>query len=176
MSTALLILAFLSILNFVYGAILVPSLRLRLRYRLFALRDDLRTWAIEQPKGSDIDSFKYLQSGINNGLSILSILDASVLAEADEAVKKDENLRRRAEKRREVLDSCDNKEFQRIRNELSKTVMHAFMVNSGTWFFYLVPIVFVIVCIGRISKAVASLFYIPEGEFSKAIPSLPATA
>ncbi|MGH8330614.1 MAG: hypothetical protein ACRER3_22985, partial [Pseudomonas fluorescens] len=65
MTYAVLSFMFLAFVHFVFESILAPSFRLKLRFEIFALRDELRLLKIECESSLHDKHFEYLQSSLN---------------------------------------------------------------------------------------------------------------
>ena len=67
MDTFIILLVFTSIGIFIYQKIVLPSIRVYLRFELFKLRDRLR-WIIYDNKNKELHALYYLEDSINNAL------------------------------------------------------------------------------------------------------------
>ena len=72
MTTTILVLLALAVFHFVYESILAPSLRLSLRFRLFALRDEARQLKIECVDSLNDAHCVFLQASINRDFKRIS--------------------------------------------------------------------------------------------------------
>lgn len=171
MATLILILIAISVAIFIYESIILPSIRLKIRYKLFALRDELRILKMETEDFEDLP-FKYAQESMNMALAYLRHFDIASFIEADRFFKQNPAVYKRATKRCEVLASCKIEEFQEIRRQYIDTLVLASAANSfGLLVLFLVTIVPVII-IFKWFKAIKSkaieiaseVFSIPGGE------------
>lgn len=165
MSGLFLLFCLLALLHFVYERLLLPSIRLRLRFRLFAIRDALRWLKINDEV--DQDSFVFLESAINNVIRTLHHFDAATIYASNQRLANDEGLRRRVARRIQVQENCANAEFQRLRETLLSTATSAVLANNGTWFFYLVPILLFVICCNQIRQRIKAFLSVPEAELEK---------
>ncbi len=140
MSYAILAFLFLALCHFVYESIIAPSLRLKLRFELFKLRDDLRT--LKNEYGSDLDDrhFHYLQDSLNVLIRFLPRFEIGNLALAASQINNDPQLKKRMEARAKILDDCQIAQATNIRNKSIEIAARAVRVNGGAWGFYVVPI------------------------------------
>ena len=179
MATLIVIICVLALLHFVYDGIVAPSLRLRLRFRLFALRDRLRDVKfVEGDRVSD-EVFLCLQNGINGATRLLSIFDVSTMVQASREIERDKEVAQRLAKREELLRWCPVEEVAEIRRQVGTTMFYALCVNSGAWFLFVAPIGVIVVCIKSLLQwvkslfltRVKSLFLISEEEVVKMFPN-----
>ena len=125
--------------HFVYESILAPSMRLKLRFELFVLRDRVRKLKIENYESFKDKHFYYLQDSLNNLIALLARFDCATLARIEAEMKRHPEMRRRAEERSRTLDDCDLEEAREIRCESLKLASKALAVNSGGWLVYILP-------------------------------------
>src|SRR5687767_577256 len=99
MAYLLAVLVLLSIIHFVYESIIAPSLRLSLRYKLFALRDEIRELKMAYGNLFADRHFHYMQDSLNALLSVLDRFDLAALIAVGRELKQDPELRKRVEMR-----------------------------------------------------------------------------
>jgi hypothetical protein len=157
--------------HWIYEGIILPSLRLSLRYRLFALRDRLREVKLKNKEAVSDDVFRYLQGTINNGIVLLPFTDFRVLGAA-EAIEKDETLRNRIQKREAAITECQLSEIKEIVEEIGDIWWTAFISNTAAFAAYVVPLIFILHFWTQISGSIKKLVLVPEKEIEKAIPGL----
>jgi hypothetical protein len=75
MTILLSVMMLLTLAHFIYESIVAPSLRLKIRYDLFALRDELRFLKIKRGSSLDDKHYVYLQDSINTMISHLARYD-----------------------------------------------------------------------------------------------------
>jgi len=179
MGTLLLTCFGLVILTFIYCGIISPTIRLRLRYRLFELRDRLRGIMQTRPDGVSQEQIDLLHSGINNAIKALPSIDFSTYYYMNKRLDGDESLRREIDKRISLLNSCNSKDFQELRKETIDALEGAFITNVAMWFLLLVPIALSILCLGKLKEITLKLkeitlrvFCIPDAELDQVMPAL----
>src|SRR5262245_37669523 len=131
---------FLSVLHFVYEMIVAPSLRMAARYRLFALRDELRT--LKASGALEEQHFRYLQDSLNALIRALDAFNLSLLIRWEHLLRRDTAFRARVEERLKVLDECSNTAALRIRAESVRIALEGFVINCGGGLLYLAPVLF----------------------------------
>jgi len=149
MATILIIVLALAVLHFMYESLLLPSIRTKLRFRLFGIRDDLRMLMAESGNDLDTKLFHYMQDSINTAVAFLQYIDLKALLQARRIFREDPELCERASKREAMIDACSLEAFQVIKRERSKLFGYALLANSAGFFVYAVPfvIVFLLLCV-----------------------------
>ena len=164
----------LAVLHFVYQAILLPSIRLSLRFRLFALRDRLRALLARDQEA--LEAFRIQHAAINNSIRMLSKVDFAFIWRVESQLRLDKAMRARIEKRIKIVEEFEEEEFQAILKATNRTFRAAVLANAGAWFFYIVPIALVFLCLKKLKIAVKGALSVPEGELSKVIEMEPVIA
>lgn len=156
--------------HFIYEGIIAPSLRFNLRFKLFGLRDDLRR--LKVGKGGELSDevFNVMQGVINNTITLLHRTNLDLIVRAEIDLEEDAALRKRVQKRRELLDACPLEEVQRIRKEAGTAMYRAVLINSGGWFVYIVPVFVLIGCASRVQSFVKASLTMPEYEVDRLTP------
>lgn len=170
----LILFIFFTILHFLYEGIIAPSIRLKLKYDLFAIRDGLR--ALRESRASEFkdEIYIHLQSSINNLIKFLPVIDILSIAKAEQKFNEDETLRQEVMRVTRMLEDCKFPEVQEIRTKIRRIFALAILVNNGMLMFYSFPIVFLSVSakafLKRIVSAIQELLYMPEQEFGRLMP------
>ncbi|UCE59291.1 MAG: hypothetical protein JSU63_17840 [Phycisphaerales bacterium] len=155
MITAILILVLivLALWHFVCDGIMAPSLRLRVRYKLFAIRDSLRAL---QSRDSEIGSgvFRMLHENINTAIELVPALSVSLIVKAEQRFREDPELREWVDARVKILDSCPIEEVHVIRDRMNTLVRDALFINAAGWLIWLVPIAGIFHLVRSIPKVV----------------------
>jgi hypothetical protein len=168
MAILLFILIMLSVVIFIYESIILPSIRLRIRYSLFELRDKLRFLKVEKKDVLDDTAFKYLQDFLNTLLAFLHRYDVMAMFAAARFFNENPTLYKRVIKRQELLDGCSVEEFQQIRRECVNVAIGIMAANSFGLLMVLAPIVAIFKGFKYIKDKTkditTKLFSVPEGE------------
>jgi hypothetical protein len=167
MSTLIFILCFLAIFHFVYEGILAPSFRLKLRFELFELRDEVRQIKIEHKDKLNDVHFDYLQDSVNTLISILYKFDFATLALAESVSRSDPEFKKRAEERSRLLDDCQLDQARNIRKKSLKIAAKALLVNSGASTLYLFPIAMGLAGYSALKKRIKMFASLSEPDFKK---------
>lgn len=176
MTLFLMVLFILAILHFAYEGIILPSIRLKLRYNLFALRDELRLLKLSNKKLDD-NTFRYIQGAINVSIYLLDSINFGLLLTANRIIARNDEIQKRIKKRNDLIEKCQVEEIKQIRRKTYRILRSTLLANSGGWYFYVMPIVVVMVSLGQIKKFVKEIILVPESEIIKiALPYKSATA
>ena len=158
---------FLAFVHFVYESILAPSFRLKKKFELFRLRDELRQAKIDLGSELDDKHFHHLQNSINSLIRHLPVFDLATLVKAKIDMESDKELRTRVEAHSRVLDDCRVESVKSIRRNSLRAARAAFVVNMGIWVIYIFPIALFIAFFSGIKNVVKSLLSMSEPDFQK---------
>lgn len=160
----------LAIWHWVYEAILVPSFRLELRFKLFKLRDEVRALKISHGENLDDRHFHYLQDGINNAIRLLPRLDVALFIALSYRLEHDKEFKARVDDRAKILKDCRIPEAVKIRKSTSNVVQHILGANSSGWIPYLIPIALSVAFYKRTKKLAVSLAALSEADIQAVAP------
>lgn len=161
----------LSVMHIVYENVMLPTVRLNYKYKLFALRDRLRWSQYNNTDDSLSDVFNYLQGATNNMILLLPNIDGYLLFKTREVFKKDPSLRDKVNKIISTFDHCNSDEVQSIRNSISNIFESMLLFNSGGMFFYVLPIFFIIAFLEKFKSWLSQTMFVPEEEISRIAPA-----
>ncbi len=161
MSYLFLALLLLALIHFVYESIVAPTFRIQLRHQLFELSEELKLLKQKHQKKEREKIFHYLHDAINNLSNTINRFEVVEVAQVIAKVEKDKELRERLEARVKALDACDVPEIKALWKKIAERAIKIVKVNSGGWFFYLVPIVLFIICLQKLHEAAKALVSLP---------------
>jgi len=184
-ATTLFVLMLLAGVHFVYEAIVLPNLRLELRYNVFALRDRLRRAKAEHSKEVSDEVFHLLQTSMNNTINILPYINLIFFASAVHSFSRNQGIRERAKKRLRLVEECSVDEIKAVSEELNKTALRTLAMNSLLVFVFLSPIILAALLIavvvqqfnrakGWCKTSISQLTSASERELSVFVPSFEA--
>lgn len=150
LSWLVFVLFLLSVAHFLLENILAPSARMRLRYRIFDLRDQLRE-ECESHSGRETE---ILQQQINVALDAMSELTISGVYEAKRFFRDNPADQQLAVERVQLVENSASQEVVRISMELQKQMRSVFLVNSAGWGVYLIPIVLAAMAISKVNRVI----------------------
>jgi len=174
MALLLSIMMFLAIWHFAYESILMPTIRLGLRYRFFKVRDKLRMLKIQKKNEITEDLFNHLDNFINSSINYLPYLNYSLIIQAKEEFKSNIELQRQVEQKIELMNSCKSIEAKKLYEETIHYSNCAFILNMGSWIIYLLPILLIVYILFKIEllafgleKEIKKITFTPENQFDK---------
>jgi len=158
----------LAMLHLVYEYIVLPSIRLKLRYKIFGLRDELRLLKIDKVYDVTDEEFRFLQESLNIAANILSQYDLYSAYQAMKALSGQHDLLKRIDRRNEIINSCTNSKYRAIVNRRGFYIGLAFCANSLFLLIWMLPIVIGYVILQRFGRKwnqlIITLVHIPERE------------
>lgn len=158
--------------HFVYESIIAPSWRLSIRFRLFALRDELRTLKIEHGDRLDNKHFHYLQDSINSIIQALPRLEVTTIAHVKQAIENDAELKKRLIARQKILDDCAYPEMSNIRKKSIALSIEALGANSAGWWIYFIPLMTAGGIYKSIERRVRALISLSDPDLDKIAPEI----
>lgn len=171
MKFLLFALAIIALWHFLYEGIVAPSIRMHLRNRLFALRDELRaakaTAAIDP---HDEPAFWFVHDGINSFLNRLPALTVSNLARLKRARDSDPNLRASFEDHLDKVLNAKSPAITSIFNRTNDVIQTAMITNAGGWFIYVVPIAICALLMRTAKKVAKATLLTPKPVLDEAMP------
>jgi hypothetical protein len=171
MTYTLIVLVVLAALHFSYESIIAPSLRLRLRYRLFELRDRARNLKIQHGHSLRDRHFDYLQDSINGVISVLYQFDLAALVTIARELRSNAELRDLVATRAKALDDCPIPDARKIRYESCRIAAYAVAVNNGAWTLFVAPVAAAYIGFSAIKSLIRQATSLPERDIQRAIPS-----
>ncbi len=133
----------LSLWHLFYENVVVPSLRLDCRFKLFALRDRLRDLKFNSPIQCEDATFHMLDDSLSWQMDNLPKLNFVLLRKAELRTKAEPDFKKRVDDRCAILRNCQLPEYKKIQMEQAKLTLDMLVLNSGGWAIYLVPVAIV---------------------------------
>jgi hypothetical protein len=158
MEYCIVILFFAAVWHFVYQAILLPTIHASLRNRLFALRDELRSYHFENSSKRFARSYSVAQDGINNAINSMEVLGLDLQLRMAHRHATDEAFRARVDERRRILRESESPEIKEIVARANDALRQIFVLNSGGWMVYVVPVAVGVVFFRKIKATTKDLF------------------
>lgn len=167
MTTIILLFIILVIWHFIYQAILLPTLRLRLRFELFKIRDKVRKLKIDEKEVFSDEAYYFTENSVNSLLQNLHFIEFSTLVEAKKFFNSNKKASERIEKIEEVFSNCASNKVSEIHNDISTVFILTLFANSGSWIIYIVPIVLIALTFGGIKRLVEKMLFLSDGDYDK---------
>lgn len=161
MATFILILFGLAIVHFVYESVVAPTIRLRLRFRLFELRDELRQLKIDDPDRVPDEVFLMVQDNLNTAITLVPRTDFVLLRAFYGAMKDDASFRIKVDERLARLDRCVSGDLQAIRRKAADVFVCAFATNTALLLVLAVPFWLLVLPWSLVSRVVDNLLSMP---------------
>jgi hypothetical protein len=172
----------LAILHFVYEGIILPSVRLHLRFRTFELRDRLRALSHDEGEQLDPKIYHFVHDALNGTLRFLYQIDIRIAWDFRRMLRDDPTLGKRIEKRYRQLEVCSVQEVHAIQKEHSRILACALIANSAGFFLMMSPfiallfvVMFVLrklhVALDQMRRYAVGLVCMPEQEFERKLNS-----
>lgn len=145
-------------------------MRLELRYEAFKMRDKLRRLKIEHGDQVSDELFSVLQRSLNNEIALLHRANISSFYYASKKLKYSENVQKEIERIEGLLSDCEVAEVHEIREKGVLNIASAFVVNSGGWLIYILPIALVASGYNSIMSLAKRLMGLPETDIDNMFP------
>lgn len=153
--------------HLIWESAVAPSLRVALRYKLFALRDRIRWQHAQSPETCPEDVYRIIEAALNNSVRLVAVTDISFIARFNKALGADKDLKDRIKKRRQIVEECKDVEVQEIRKLMEGFSKEAILINNGGWLVYVVPVVISIIFCEQASRKIKSFLFVKEHEMDK---------
>ena len=128
MATLIVVALVLGLLHFVYEGILLPSIRLHLRFKTFELRDRLRRLAHDEEKRLDPKIYDCIHDALNGTLRFLYKIDVRIAWDIRRILREDPTLAKRLERRSKEVEACPVQEIHAIQKEHSRILECSFCI------------------------------------------------
>jgi hypothetical protein len=165
-SFLLIVLFTLALFHWAYEAAIAPSVRLGTRYRLFALRDELRNFVARNGVKLNDPAIQLLEESINSTIEYMPGINFGFILAFHQRCSSDESFRKRVEYRRQVIEAFEAPpEFHALRKRFEHIFRDVTILNGGGWFVYLVPIALVGICWEWLRRLIVRLCVVPFHDF-----------
>ena len=159
--------------HFFWESIVLPSLRLRMRFRLFALRDELRSMRITNPAILEESVFIEAERRINATIQVLPSVDPFVLQRFHKELSADKPLIEKIEKRAAQFEAKAPAQVLQLMDETAKIGLCTAFANSGAWAIYAIPLATAIFLLKKLKLAVREVVTAPPHELEKIVGRCP---
>lgn len=143
--------------HFIYEGIIAPSIRLHLRNKLFALRDEIRAIHLNDIAKQDRQAFWFVHDGINNLLNRLPALTLERSSKLKRAYSMNPALGKALDAHIEKVRSARDPAILDVFNRTNKVIIMVLVTNAGGWLIYIVPIGIVVALAGKVKRLTAKL-------------------
>lgn len=143
---------FLVLWHWLWESVIAPDMRLWMRNKLFACRDMLRRMAIDDKTILNDSAFKIAQDDANFLINNLHNLNIDLLFKVVVESEKQPELHTGTMQKRQCIQDAP-KEIIRIFSAFERICLTSFIINSGGWFIYILPVVAALFMTGKIKRA-----------------------
>jgi hypothetical protein len=161
----IIVLFTLALFHWAYESAMAPSFRLGARYKLFALRDELRHFSAQKQIQLDEAAIQVLEGSINSSIEYMSGFDFALARAFRKRCSVDPSFRKRMARRSSLIESYRDPEFQALRQRYEYIFGKITMINSGGWFIYIVPVAVGVVFWKTLCKMVTRLSVVSGDDF-----------
>jgi len=142
----------LSLVHLLLESAILPNERLKLRYSLFELRDELRWKAINEPGSISVEEYKVLSNKINGTISNMGHIVPSTLFKVHTAYDSDENFKKAVDKRKSLIENSQSDFVKSIDAKAGALTLVALGINSGSWLIVILPMFLLYKIVVRITS------------------------
>lgn len=161
METIILIVLGLAAWHFVCEGIVAPTLRMILRFDLFAARDRLRRIKIQEGDSFNDEAFGILNESLNTCIQNIGSFTLSLIAKANHDFDSNPELRAKVESRQALISQC-SEEVQQLMSQTTRLYIRAIIINSFGWAPYIVPVILTIWLWKNLKALTKAIVVIPE--------------
>jgi len=159
----------MAFLHFIYEGIIAPTLRMKLKYKMFALRDRL-AHRRELSVNSDDPAFDIVARSINSVAGNLTRFTVTKIYSTRNLLRTEKGLAEEIRKRNQLIDRATDPDLREIVKLLDVYLFEALLINCAGFFFWLSPLILVAymrhriieVWSARIKAMVRMIVFVPE--------------
>jgi len=128
MTILLLIFVVLALVHLIYETIIAPTLRLRMKYRFFELRDRTVRLRLDEPEALPASLHDDLFDAIDGAMRYISGLSVVSIRRMVPMIP--DEVRRRADERARAFDTAESADVRRIAYDLRSYLLLVLFINS----------------------------------------------
>jgi len=174
MTVLFIICGVLAVWHLVYENLIATTVRMNLRFKLYALRDELRTLATGHSDDASRQAVSDMESILNNAIRLLHLATPMAIRAAAMEVEKDPQLARKIEQRHEAINKVAG--LRSIFDQAIELTTDGCMVNVGGWALYLVPIFITLYTFDTIKEKMDSVLTVRTYELETIAPDMACPA
>lgn len=132
----------MAVIHFIYERIILPSIRLSFRAKLFQIRDAVRSELLFSSLSvKDKKAAELVHRGLNNAINRLHMLTLSNKVIVTKRVMDSSELRNAMMEYKNTIDSCESIVVKKALCDANKVMDDVFLANSFFALLYLFPVV-----------------------------------
>ncbi|KAB7700398.1 hypothetical protein GBN33_05450 [Plesiomonas shigelloides] len=161
--------------HFIYERILLPSVRLHYRNKLFELRDVVRHKIINSSSENEVQAAQLVHEALNNAINRLHLMTLPNRLRAQRRLSENPQLQARIRREVEIFNRPENQELLQTIKQSSEILEKVLACNSLMLLIYLAPVILLTVLIGKMVRTVTTFFkpFIEGKDLEQAVMLLP---
>lgn len=143
--------------HYVYEKILLPSVRLHYRNKLFELRDGIRDEIIADKSDLDKQAANLVHEALNNAINRLHLMTLRNRVRAQRQLDANPALRAQINREVELFKKCNNSKINQTISESADILRNVLLFNNLMMLLYLSPVFLVIQVTSMLVKTTSTL-------------------
>ncbi|EPT7032222.1 hypothetical protein ACVR2T_001962 [Cronobacter malonaticus] len=148
--------------HYVYERILLPSVRLHYRNKLFELRDGIRDEIILNRSEADKQAANLVHDALNNAINRLHLMTLQNRVRAQRNLAANPRIVAQINREVELFKKCNNSRVNQTISDSSKILRKVMFYNNFMMFFYLSPIFLAVFLVSKVVKTTSILLQLKE--------------
>ncbi|EPO6299152.1 TPA: hypothetical protein PPG46_004503 [Escherichia coli] len=136
--------------HFIYERILLPSVRLHYRNKLFELKDIVRNQIISNKSKDDVQAAELVHEALNNAINRLHLMTLPNRVRAQRRLSANPEIQARIKREVELFQKCDNGKLIATIRESAKILDKVLLFNSLMLIIYSLPIMLTIWSVAKV--------------------------
>lgn len=147
MEYAIIIFFVIAMGHFIYESTILPNIRLRTRFKLFAIRDELRSILMEEnlPQSSR-KAATLLDESVCKIINRLPYYNLITMLDASREFRNNTKLLEKVDKRRAIIKANSDERVSAINTKIQDITFSAFLNNSLGWIYLALPLGAIVLC------------------------------
>lgn len=161
--------------HFIYERILLPSLRLHYRNKLFELRDEVRNQIIADHSEDNTQAAQLVHEALNNAINRLHLMTITNRVRARRRLATNPDIQARINREIDLFKRCDNDVINKSIVQSAEILEKVYVVNNLMLIAYTFPFYMAIATVAKVVKAANSLlaFVTDRQSLERAVMLLP---
>lgn len=143
--------------HFIYERILLPSVRLQYRNRLFELRDTVRNQIINHSSDDDLKAAQLIHEALNNAINRLHLMTLPNRVRAQRRLSANPEIQARIRREVELFNRCSNGVLNSAIQQSVEVLEKVLFFNSLMLLIYTFPIFLTIKLVAKVVSTAAQL-------------------
>lgn len=139
--------------HYVYERIVLPSLRLKYRNRLFELRDKVRNEIIADHSDENTQAAQLVHEALNNAINRLHLMTLTNRVRAKQRLDSNPQLKAQINREIQLFERCNNAIINSTITESARVLEKVYVINNLMLIFYTFPFFMIFASIAKVVKA-----------------------